>query len=242
MWNAVVLGTIGASGLLLGAAISLWLKPKNHLVGLTMGFGVGALISAVAYELVPEAVRSDIPVVLGLILGAVTFCVGDDLISRRGGMSRKAIGEAHPDSQGGAIFLGTLLDGIPESFVVGMGFALGETASVAFVAAVFASNLPEAIAATSSMRDAGHEHHKVWMMWGALVVGCAASAGIGFVVAGMLASAASDFVQAFAAGAILAMLIDSMAPEAFAWGGELVGLVTVLGFIVSTGLSAIALR
>ncbi len=180
---AVLWGAVGASALLVGAYVALRADPRPRMVGLVMGFGVGAMFSAIAYQLLPDA-TSDAVVVIGLVAGALTFYFGDAIIDRRGGMSRKAIGPAHPDSDGDAIFLGTLLDGIPESFVLGASVAMGETFGLAFIMAVFVSNLPEAIAATTSMRDAGESTRRIWTMWAAVVTVSALAAGVGFLVTG----------------------------------------------------------
>jgi ZIP family zinc transporter len=202
-----------------------------------MGFGAGALISAVAYELAPEAAQGDAPVTLGLALGALTFFGGDWLIDRRGGEQRKSIDSEAQAGAGQAIFLGTLLDGVPESLVLGMGLAQGGAAGLSFLVAVFVSNLPEAMAATSSMRDAGQSHRTILAMWLALVVASGVAAALGFLVSSQVPGVEGDFVQAFAAGAILTMLADTMMPEAFEHGGRAVGLVTVLGFVVSAALT-----
>ncbi len=239
--QAILWGAIGASALLLGAVIALRARPRHQIVGLVMGFGVGAMFSAIAYQLLPDA-SSDAGVVGGLVAGALVFYFGDLAIDRRGGMSRKAIGNIHPDSEGNAIFLGTLLDGIPESFVLGAAVATGETFGLAFIAAVFVSNLPEAIAATTSMSESGAPTRRIWVMWGGLVLASAMAAGVGYVLTGSAAGWIGGFAEAFAAGAILVMLVDSMVPEAIQWGGKLVGLATVLGFIMSTGLAFLSLK
>jgi ZIP family zinc transporter len=234
---AALWGVLAASSLLIGAGLALWLRPSNRIVGLVMGFGAGALISAVAYELAPEAAQGDAPVMLGLALGALTFFGGDWLIDRRGGERRKSIAGEAPAGAGQAIFLGTLLDGVPESLVLGMGMAQGGAAGLSFLVAVFVSNLPEAMAATSSMRDAGQSHRTILAMWLALVVASGVAAALGFLVTSQIPVVEGDFVQAFAAGAILTMLADTMMPEAFEHGGRAVGLVTVLGFVVSAALT-----
>ena len=202
-----------------------------------MGFGAGALISAVAYELAPEAAKGDLPVTVGLAAGAVAFFVGDWVIDRRGGAQRKSIDSEAQAGAGQAIFFGTLLDGVPESLVLGMGLAQGAAAGLSFLVAVFASNLPEAMAATSSMRDAGQPRRTILAMWLALVVASGVAAALGFLLTAQFPGVEGEVVQAFAAGAILTMLADTMMPEAFEHGGRAVGLVTVLGFVVSAALT-----
>ena len=231
-------GALGASSLLLGCVVTLWLRPGPRVVALTMAFGAGALISATAYELVLEAIESSGPVVLGMTTGALTFFVADLVIDRRGGENRKAVDAEHSSAGSGqAIFLGTLLDGVPESFVLGVSIALGGSVSLAFLAAVFVSNLPEAIAATGSMRAAGRESGHIVLIWGWVVLASAVAAAAGYLVVTNVPGVDGAFAQAFAAGAVLTMLADSMMPEAFEHGGPAAGLFTVMGFIVATLIS-----
>ena len=176
--------------------------------------------------------------------GALTFFVGDWVIDRRGGRHRKRIArsgrsERSDGGSGTAIFLGTLLDGIPESLVLGIGLALGGSISVAFLAAVFVSNIPEGIAGTSSLISEGHSRRQVYRMWIALVIASAAAAALGYAFARSASSVDGRIVQSFAAGAVLTMLADTMMPEAFQHGGKIVGLLTTLGFLMAAILSAL---
>jgi len=236
-FTAALLGVLASSALVIGALLALWMRPSNKTVGLIMGFGAGALISAVAYELVEEAISAGAHVAAGLSLGALVYFAGDWLVDRRGGQDRKDIAGGASAGSGQAIFLGTLLDGIPESFVLGAGFALGEPVELAFLIAVFISNLPEAMAATSSLQSAGRTRGGILIMWLWLVLGSAIAAAAGYFVVLVIPSAEGAFAQAFAAGAVLTMLADAMMPEAFQHGGRVAGLVTVLGFAVATALS-----
>jgi ZIP family zinc transporter len=237
---AAAWAAIAAASLLIGCALTLWLRPSDRVVGLVMGFGAGALISATSYELVLEAIESHGPVVLGLTAGALTFFVADAVIDRRGGADRKRIvGETAAGGSGMAIFLGTLVDGIPESLVLGMSLALGGSVSTAFLAAVFVSNLPEAVAATGALHAAGWERRRLFELWGWVVLSAAVSGALGYVLVANVSGLDGSFAQAFAAGGVLTMLADTMMPEALEHGGRTVGLVTVLGFIVATTISAL---
>jgi ZIP family zinc transporter len=131
---------------------------------------------------------------------------------------------------------GALLDGIPEAFILGISFALGGSVSVAFVAAIFVSNIPQGIAGTTSLRAAGYSEQKIVRMWTTLTVACAVTAALGYLLAHHL-PAEGLYSEAFAAGAVLTMLADSMMPEAFEHGGKTVGLFTVLGYLVAAVLS-----
>jgi ZIP family zinc transporter len=232
-------GALSASSLLIGAALAIWLRPSNRIVGLVMGFGSGTLVSALAYELVPEATKGDFPVALGLATGALTFFFADWIIDRHGGKHRKSIATQKQASAGLAIFLGTLLDGIPESLVLGMSLARGGTVGVAFLVAVVISNLPEGMAGTTSMEGAGMSRKMIFGMWLVLLVVSALGAALGYVLIKLQSGVEGNGVEAFAAGAMLTMLADTMMPEAFEHGGRAVGLATVCGFIVATALAFI---
>lgn len=204
-----------------------------------MGFGAGALVSAIAYELVPESVMSGLGAVVAFGLGALAFFTGDWMIDRRGGAERKDIAGGQAGGSGAAIFIGTLLDNVPESIILGMSIALGGAINLAFLAAVFVSNLPEGVAGSINLEAAGYPRGVVLRMWAMLVLLSAACAGLGYAIIGRLPGAEGLYAQAFAAGAMLTMLADAMMPEAFQHGGRLVGLFTVLGFLAAATLSAV---
>ncbi len=138
---------------------------------------------------------------------------------------------------GAAIFIGTLLDNVPESLILGMGFALGGAVNLAFLVAVFVSNIPEGLAGTLSLEAAGRSHRKVFWMWMMLVILSAACAGLGYLIIHLLPGADGRYAQAFAAGAMLTMIADAMMPEAFEHGGKLVGIFTVFGFLTAAVLA-----
>jgi len=235
-------GLLAASSLLLGGLLALQLRVSGRVLGLIMAFGAGVLISAVAYELVEEAFTTSdgsAGVALGLFAGALTFYVGDALIDRLGGSDRKSMGGEQESGSALAIVLGIVLDGIPESAVIGLTLLQGGSVSAAMLAAVFLSNLPEAIAATSGLAVAGWRPRWILGLWALviLVSGLASLAGYAFFDGASPGAVA--FVLSFAAGAILTMLADTMMPEAFKRGGKLVGLATTLGFGVAFAISAI---
>ena len=210
---------------------------SKRTIGLIMGFGAGALISAIAYELVPESAVEGWNTALAFLLGALAFFAGDWLVDRRGGADRKDIAGDQPGGSGGAIFVGTLLDNVPESIILGMSLALGGAINLAFLAAVFISNLPEGVAGSINLTNSGVPRRRVFWMWAALVLISAACAAVGYAVVYILPAADGRTAQAFAAGAMLTMLADAMMPEAFEHGGKLVGLFTVFGFLAAAVLS-----
>jgi zinc transporter, ZIP family len=245
--EAALWGLVGGSSLVIGGAIGLRLGPGNErAIGLLMGFGSGVLISAVAYELVEEAFKvSDGSgwVGIGLAAGALVYYAGDREIQARGGGRRKSAKATHHTESQEAIVLGTILDGIPEGIVLGMSLIAGGGASVAIIAAVFLSNLPEAIAATSGLRRGGRSGTTIIRMWVTIMLLTALSSVVGFAFFDEASGELIAFTQAFAGGALLTMLASTMMPEAFddaggkGGGGEVVGLLTVLGFAVAFGLT-----
>jgi ZIP family zinc transporter len=203
---------------------------------MVMGFGAGALLSAIAYELIPESALGGGGMAVAFCIGALTFFGADWWIDHRGGADRKDITGVQVGS-GSAIFIGTLLDNVPESIILGMGLALGGEINLAFLVAVFISNLPEGVAGTLNMQTAGRSRRNIFWMWTILVLISAVCAGLGYMLVHWLPAADGHLVQAFAAGAMLTMLADAMMPEAFEHGGKLVGILTVMGFLVASILA-----
>jgi ZIP family zinc transporter len=236
MIEAMLWGLLAAASLLIGYLLA-GRGLSNRTTGMIMGFGAGALISAIAYELVPESMIGGRGMAVAFGLGALAFFGGDWVIDRQGGAERKNIPGDKSGGSGAAIFIGTLLDNIPESLVLGMGLALGGSVSLAFLVAVFVSNLPEGVAGTINLEQAGHSHAQIFWMWTILVLISGACAGLGYAIVGWLPGADGRRVQAFAAGAMLTMLADAMMPEGFEHGGKVVGLLTVLGFLMAAILA-----
>lgn len=238
-WQALFWGGASSAALYIGEALARPMAKLHRATGLVMGFGAGTLLSAVAYELVPDStLNQGAKLAVGFGLGALVYFVGDLLIDRSGGQDRQVITTASTDSSGAAMFLGALLDGVPEAFVLGIGIQLGGSISVAFVAAVFISNIPQGIAGTTSLQDAGYADRTIFWMWTALTVAAALTALAGYAVGDMVASN-GIYAQAFAAGAVLTMLANSMMPEAFEHGGKWVGVLTALGYAVATALTVV---
>ncbi len=240
MWEAAFWGALSASSLLIGAVIALRWQVSPRIVGLVMGFGAGALISAVSFDLVDEAIETSAgsgAVGLGLAAGALVFFLGDWYIDRRGGDQRKDIGGKGAEGNATAITLGTVLDGIPESIVVGGSLVAGGGVSAAVVAAAFISNLPEALGASVGLKKGGMSRGRLIALWVAIVVVSALSSALGYLVLDDASPNVGAFFQTFAAGAMLTMLADSMIPEAHEEGGRYVGLFLVLGFALAVFIS-----
>jgi ZIP family zinc transporter len=240
VWLAFAWGGLSSSALLIGQALAGPLERQDRITGLIMGFGAGTLLSAVAYELIPQTtLQEGLDIGIAFVLGAVVYYAGDRIIDSRGGADRQQIGGTGAErGSGAAMFLGALLDGVPEAFILGIGLVEGGAISVAFVTAVFVSNIPQGVAGTTSLKKAGYTGRRIFWMWAGLTVASACVAALGFLLA-ELAHAQGTHAAAFAAGAVLTMLANSMMPEAFEHGGRSVGLVTVLGFLVAGALTLV---
>jgi len=233
--QALGAGLVAGSSLLVGGLIALVRTPREHTLGLIMAFGAGVLISAVAYDLVLEAVTvsggAGIP--LGIAAGALTFFVGDSMIERAGGGKRKRLRKADDVGSPKAEVLGIVLDGVPESIALGLTLLAGEGVSVALIAAVFLSNVPEAMAATSGLTASGIARGRVMALWALIAALSGIAALVGYGLLAEASPAVVAFILAFAAGAVVTMLADTMMPEAFGQGGHVAGLVTTLGFAIA---------
>ena len=239
MLEAAFWGLLTAASLWVGAAIAVVARPGERWIGLAMAFGAGALIAAVAYELVVEAFETDLTLAsIGFAAGALAFYVGDWLIDRRGGHGRKSMAGTHQlAGSANAIVLGTVLDGIPESFVLGASLLRDGVIPVAVVVGVFVSNVPEALSGTSGLLEAGWARGRTFVLWSVVVVASVAASAAGWAALDTMPGAAGAFALAFAGGALLVMLSDTLMPEAFELGGREAGLLTTLGFAVGFGLS-----
>jgi zinc transporter, ZIP family len=226
---------LGASSLLLGALIAFAVPIPRKVLGFILAFGAGVLISAVAYELVEEAVSVSAAwyaVAIGFPLGALVFFLGDVAIDLR-------LKGSSGGGGGLGIVLGAILDGIPESVVIGASLLTGENASVAVIVAVFLSNIPESISASSDLLRGGWSRWKVLLLWVIVVAASTLAAGLGYVALEGASGSWIAGIQAFAAGAILTMLADEMIPEAFEYTehNKTVGLALAFGFALSAALS-----
>lgn len=240
MITAFAWGAAGASALLIGALIAYAMTPSRRVIAVVMAVGTGVLIGSVSFELVDDALdTSDVwPVATLVLIGAATFTVGDWIIARRGGSERKDATGAQAEGSPLAIVLGSVLDGIPESFVLGLTVLQGGV-SVALFAGIVLSNLPEGMSSSSGLRIAGWPRRRIVRMWLLVVVVSALSAAAGYVLLDPRSGATGALVQSFAAGALLAMLADTLLPEAYEVEGILTGGLVVAGFAVSIALSSL---
>lgn len=253
--KAALYGLLAGSALVFGALVGLELRISRRVLAIVMAFGAGVLISTVAFELVEEAysIGGFDSSTTGFILGALLFIAGDYAVNRQGGHLRKdtlnrRYAAREPEASLGAgdsglaIFIGALLDGIPESAAIGIGLLAGKGVSLVVFLAVFLSNFPEGMSGSISMRRAGRSKISIIALWGAMAIVSSLSALFGYLV---LAHSPADVIAlslAIAGGAVLAMVSSTMIPEAFDDEGRLppiaTPLATVIGFLLASILSA----
>ena len=238
-------GLVGGGALVLGAAIGYLVEVPKRVTAGVMAFGSGVLISALSFELMREAFTGAglLAASSGFLLGALIYAGANRLLAVYGAKHRKRSGNKQPgeDEQSGsgaAIAIGALLDGIPESIAIGLSILHGGNVSIAVVAAIFLSNLPEGLSSSAGMKSAGRSAGYVFGIWGGIAVICALSSLAGFAVFDAFSPFVVAMTTAIAAGAMLTMIIDTMIPEAFAETHHWAGLIAVAGYLVSFMLSA----
>jgi ZIP family zinc transporter len=233
-------GLLGGGALVIGALIAWFLRVPSAVVAGVMAFGSGVLISAVAFDLMAEAEKTGglAATALGFLGGAVVYLAANAVLARRGAQHRKRSGGQQPsedeqEGSGAAIAIGALLDGVPESVVLGVGLLAGGAVSLPVLAAVFISNVPEGLSSAAGMKRSGRSAAYVFGVWTTIAVLSGLSALIGYVALGSAPPEVIAVITAVAAGAILTMIADTMIPEAFENAHLWTGLITTVGFLVA---------
>jgi zinc transporter, ZIP family len=236
-------GTVAGSALVVGAAIGYLVRLPTRVVAGIMAFGAGVLVSVLSFDLMDEAYRRGGfgAAAAGFLLGAAVYTVVNLVLSRRGAKHRKRSGAIRSDESGQdngtALAAGALLDGIPESIVIGLSLLAGAGVSAVAVAGIFVSNIPEGLSSAAGMRAAGRSLRWVLALWVAIALASGAASIVGVVVFGGLSEDLIAGTTAVAAGAVLAMIADTMLPEAFEATHDMTGLITVAGFLAAFILS-----
>ena len=240
-WLAAGLwGLLAGGALVLGAAVAWWVRVPPRVVAGIMAFGAGVLISALSFELVDEAVRQGgvTATAAGFLTGAVVYVAANVALDRRGARNRKRSADQQPSESeqsgsGAAIAVGALLDGVPESVVLGLSLLGGGGVSPAVLAAIFISNVPEGLSSAAGMKNAKRSAGYVFGVWGGIALASGLAAALGVLVLDGASPVVIAVITAVAAGAILAMLADTMIPEAFEKAHAFTGLITAVGFLTA---------
>jgi ZIP family zinc transporter len=243
---ATAWGALTAVGIMVGALLGVFARLTHGVIARTTSFGAGLLLAAASVELAAEVIKhSPYLGVAVMLIGAVSFSAGNAWLSSRGAHHRKRCGECvtqfsetEMPNSGMAIAMGTAMDAVPEALVLGLVLhAHGPDA--ALIAAIALGNLPEALSASSGMREANRTISWILGLWGAISLSTALLTGAGFALAGVLSEDAALYLQAFGAGALLAMVSETLLPEAAHEGPAFSGLVTALGFAALLLLGAL---
>jgi ZIP family zinc transporter len=225
--NAFLLGGLAQSSLLLAGLAVYWIRPSTKVIGGLAGFGAGALVAAVAFDLIPQAEELvEWETAIWLLVGALIFVVADNIVEKKYGEG--------DDAGPLGIVVGSVVDGVPESIIFGIQIATGQMIGAAFIGAVFVSNIPQALAPSAALAESGWARAKLAGMWGVVVLACAVTAWLGYL-GGTAIGASGDRMAAIAAGGLLAMLTDSLMPYAMQKGGSQAGVWTVVGFAAALG-------
>lgn len=240
MLLAALFGALASSTLLIGGVVAYAMQPSPRFVAIIMALGSGLLIGSVAFDLVADA-QVTLPiagVAISMVAGAAVFVAGSRIIDKRA--NRSAKGRKGPDGADSSlpIVLGSVLDGIPESFVLGLSVLQGGI-SAPLLVGIGLSNLPEGLAGSAGLRGRGWPRGRMIGMWAIVIVTSAVSAALGHEVLANDDGTWSGIAQTFAAGALLAMIADTMVPDSYAVEREWTGLLVVTGFALSLLIAAV---
>lgn len=233
-------GLLAGGALVLGSAVAWFVRVPKQVIAGVMAFGAGVLISALAFDLVDDAekVGGLTATAVGFLIGSGGYVAANVVLSRHGARHRKRSGDQQPSESehsgsGAAIAIGALLDGIPESVVLGLSLLGGGGVGLSVLAAIFISNLPEGLSSSAGMKANGRSARYVFGVWVGIAVASGIAGGIGVLALSGASGGVIAFITALAAGAILAMIADTMIPEAFERAHILTGLIATIGFLVA---------
>jgi ZIP family zinc transporter len=272
--EALLIGAIGSSALVLGGLVGAWWAAPERMTGVLLAFASGTLVAALAFELFPEAVEEGglTPAAVGLVTGALTFVVINTIVDSRvaagaGRPSEVPLPDAASDVLSGAeadqreklavaarpepgestglgvafaLLAAVTLDGVPENLALGVSLVGSEgelSGVIALLVAIFVSNLPESLVGAVAMRAGGRSRRFVVAIWAVTAAILTVAVVLGERLADSMSPGVLAFALAFAGGAVLASLADTLMPEAFEHGRPLNALSTTLGFLLAFVLS-----
>ncbi|MEI7615646.1 MAG: ZIP family metal transporter [Actinomycetota bacterium] len=237
MKTAIIYSVLAGFSLIIGVIIGTVFKIGQRTIAAIMAFSSGVLICALTFGLMEEAFKHGgfDAIAIGFLLGGVVFIGGDFLVHRYGGRNhkRKKHFKSVRDTNGKAIVFGASLDGIPESIALGLSLLEKNGIGLLMLAAIFLSNVPESISSIDDLRKEGISTKKIYFMWSIVSIGSIAAAILSYIFLKNISLNMRGIIESFASGAILAMLADSMMPEAYEEGGYLIGFLTMLGFLTA---------
>ncbi|WP_409300791.1 ZIP family metal transporter [Peribacillus sp. SCS-155] len=234
MWTAAMWGGISGSAVLLGALASMFLPIKKKMIGYIMAFGTGVLIGAASYELLGDSIADGgvTPTSIGFVAGAATFTLFDFFVAKHGASQRKRSGRTAAGG-GLAIFIGTIMDAIPESIMLGASLIGHQSVSFLLVVAIFLSNIPEGLSSTAGMENSGYSRTKIFVLWLSVLLISTLASWAGYYFLGGASDAVMSGIAAFAGGGIIAMVASTMMPEAYEDSGPMTGLIASIGLLAS---------
>ena len=238
MGEAILIGLVASSALVIGAGIGARFSPPATVTGVLLAFASGSLLAALSFELFTDAYEHGgaTRAGLGLLAGGATFVVVNAWLDRKvSGSAEQEQSEKVKSATGSAVGFALLaavtLDGVPENLALGVSLA-GDDSSIALLVAVFASNLPESLVGAVAMREQGQPPRNVLGLW----LACAALLAVAVVVGRAALAGAGEptlaVALAFAGGAVLASLADTLMPEAFEHGRPWNAFATGAGFFL----------
>ncbi|MFT4413831.1 ZIP family metal transporter [Fredinandcohnia humi] len=235
MLQAALWGGIAGSSLFIGALLGIYKDIPKKISAFVMALGTGVLIGAATFELLTNAVNEGgiLFPSLGFLLGAIMFTVAEIIITKKGGNERKRSTMNPKNHSGMAIFIGTIIDAIPESLIIGVSLLENHSISWLIVIAIFISNFPEGLSSSIGLKNDGYSKKKILFLWSVVLILSAVSSLIGYALIGPSSEIVQTMIGAFAAGGILAMVSSTMMPEAFEEGGPMVGLLSAGGLLCS---------
>lgn len=256
MGTAVLYGALASTSFLIGATLGIFTSPPRRLIASVVAFGAGVLVSALTFELMLEAFDTGgaTYAIGGFLVGAGIYVVANLGLERMAARSPKRTGrdatDVVPNAEnkaespevaaiaGTALLVGAILDGIPESIAIGVSLnAQGPSVGLVLLGAVFLGNVPESLGSAAAMREEGRSNRYILGAWLVVAAVCTLATVAGFALLSGVSHELTSAILALAAGGILAMLADTMFPEALEHGGPLVAMATAVGFACALLLS-----